>query len=83
MEDFALLMLQVTALLHRLGRVLVGHALLEALDALGDVAHQFGNLAATEQQQDDRKDDQPMPDAETAPSALLDAISNAPPPGMA
>src|SRR3569623_243041 len=40
--------------LHRLGRrdrlgIIVGHALLERLDALRNVAHQVGNLAATEQ----------------------------------
>src|SRR3569623_3298706 len=40
--------------LHRLGLrdrlvIIVGHALLERLDALRNVAHQVGNLAATEQ----------------------------------
>src|SRR6478735_6875313 len=49
--------------LDRLGRFLVGHALLEGLDALGDVAHQLGNLAASEQQHDDDAHDDPMPDA--------------------
>src|SRR5262245_46393891 len=36
----------------RFGRrrlVILGHALLEALDALGDIAHQLGDLAAAEE----------------------------------
>src|SRR5690606_14335310 len=42
------------------------HALLEGFHALGDVAHDVGDLAAAEQQQHDHQDDNPMPDtAET------------------
>ena len=33
--------------------VFLGHALLEALDALGDVAHQVGEAPPAEQKQDD------------------------------
>ena len=39
----------------------VGQALLEALDALGHVAHQFGDLAAAEQKQHDHEHNQPVP----------------------
>jgi len=47
-----------------LGLVIVRHALLEGLDALGEVTHQVGNLAAsTEQQQADGKDNDPVPNA--------------------
>ena len=42
--------------------LVVGQALLEALDALGDVTHQVGNLAAAEQQHDDQNDQRPVPD---------------------
>src|SRR5262249_54740425 len=45
-------------------RVFVGKPLLEAFYALGDIAHQVGNLAASEQENDDQDDDQPVPDAE-------------------
>src|SRR5690606_36345490 len=61
----------VGAMFHRLGRlarfrfVLVRHALLEALDALGHVAHQLRNLAAAEQEQHDDQHDQPVPDGKT------------------
>jgi len=40
--------------------VIVRHALLEALDALGHVTHQAGNPAATEQQHDDQEHDHPV-----------------------
>src|SRR5690606_32811705 len=50
--------------LRRIGRLVIRHALLEALDALGDIAHQFRNLAAAKQQQHHHQNDQPMPDAE-------------------
>ena len=46
------------------GLVVVGEPLLEALHALGDVAHQVGNLAPPEKKHDHENDDQPMPDAE-------------------
>jgi hypothetical protein len=53
--------------LHGLGlfgsHVILVHALLERLEALRDVAHQVGNLAAAEQQQDDCDHDDPMPNA--------------------
>src|SRR3954468_14779599 len=45
------------------GRILVAHALLEGFDALGDIAHHLGDLAAPEQEHDDRADDDPVPDA--------------------
>ena len=41
--------------------IVVSHALLEALDALGHVAHQFRNLAAAEHQKHDHQNDQPVP----------------------
>ncbi len=41
--------------------VVVGHALLEALDALGHVAHQFGDLASPEHEKDDHQHDHPVP----------------------
>src|SRR5215470_2819603 len=47
-----------------LGGLVLRHALLERLDALGDVAHQLGNLAAPEQQQHDGDDDDPVPDTQ-------------------
>ena len=44
--------------------VVLRHALLEGFDALGDVAHDVGNLAlAAEQQQRDRSEQHPVPDA--------------------
>src|SRR5882757_11158312 len=61
--------------LHGLGLfrslVIVLHALLEGLDALRDVAHQIGNLAATEQQQDDCDHDDPVPNAKRTHPATL------------
>src|SRR6476659_9257809 len=55
--------------LHRFGGlvggrlVIVLHALLEGLDALRDVTHQVGDLAAAEQQQDHCDHDDPVPNA--------------------
>src|SRR6185437_8380946 len=53
--------------LHRLGLfgggVVLLHALLEGLDALSDVTHQVGHLAAPEQQQDDDDHQHPVPNA--------------------
>src|SRR5271168_1761917 len=46
------------------------HALLEGLDALGDVTHQVGNLAATKQQQDDCDHDDPVPNAKRTHPAI-------------
>src|SRR5882724_10603784 len=44
-----------------------GQALLEAVDALAEVAHQVGDLAApAEQDQGDRAQDQKVPDAQCA-----------------
>src|SRR4029453_15085469 len=65
------------------GLLLVGHALLEALDALGDVAHQLGDLAAPEQEHEEHKDDQNVRPAQShceSPSRLgrLMAIGRAP-----
>src|SRR5258705_13638348 len=61
--------------LHGLGLlrslVIVLHALLEGLDALRDIAHQIGDLAAPEQQQDDCDHDDPVPNAKrTHPPTL-------------
>src|SRR5690606_29507153 len=43
------------------GSIVFADALLEALDALGNITHQFGDLAAPEQHEHDHKDDQPVP----------------------
>src|SRR5689334_13151558 len=53
-----------------LGRLLVlGHALLEAFDALGNVAHNRGNLAAAaEHQERDGQKQQPMPNTQATHS---------------
>ncbi len=48
-----------------LGGLVLAHALLEALQPLGDIAHHVGEAPLAEQQQDDEPDDQPMPNAET------------------
>src|SRR3990167_7240408 len=40
--------------------IIVGHALLERLDALGDISHQRGNPAAAEQQHDHEQNQHPM-----------------------
>src|SRR5436309_748181 len=59
------------------------HALLEGLDALGDIAHQLRDLAPAEQQQDDGDDDDPVPNAQAAhgtSSVTADAPSG--PPGF-
>src|SRR3990170_2869860 len=45
--------------------LVLGHALLEALDALGDVAHQLGNLAAPEQKHEEHEHDQNMRPAQS------------------
>src|SRR5690606_29482442 len=45
----------------RLG-ILVVHALAEILDALGHVAHQLRNLAASKEQQNHDEYDEPVPD---------------------
>ena len=45
--------------------VVLGHALLELFDALGDVAHHVREAAAAEQQDHDHADDQPVHQAET------------------
>src|SRR5262249_23815787 len=58
--------------------VLVGQALLEALHALGDVAHQIGNLASPEQEDDYEDDDQPVPDAEGTHQRLLQFLAKGP-----
>src|SRR5215475_1895871 len=53
-------------------RVVVREALLEAFDALGEIAHDVGKLAApTEQDQHDRCDQQKMPNAQAAHETLL------------
>src|SRR5688572_346051 len=46
--------------------VLVAEALLEALQALRHIAHHRREAVASEQQQDEDRDDQDMPEAETA-----------------
>src|SRR6478672_1233939 len=51
--------------------LIVGHALLEAFEALGDVAHHRREPVAAEQQQQDDREDQDMPNAETAHEKLL------------
>src|SRR5262245_56072831 len=43
--------------------VALGHLLLEALDALGEVAHQARNLACAEQEHEHENDEKPVPDA--------------------
>src|SRR3546814_18047344 len=45
--------------------VILRHALFEAFDALGDIAHHVGKAALAEQQQDQNPDDQPVPAAQT------------------
>src|SRR5262249_28898095 len=51
--------------------LVVLHALLESLDALGDVTHQIRNLAAAEQQQDDCDHHDPVPNAKRTHPATL------------
>src|SRR4029079_829728 len=63
------LLLVVAALLLKaalLFLILVGHPLLEAFEAVGDVAHHRGKAFAAEHQQQDDRDDENVPDAETA-----------------
>src|SRR5438094_4958342 len=62
--------------LRRLGRlfshlVVFLHALLERLDAGGDVTHQVRNLATAEQQQDHHNHDEPVPNAKRTHPATL------------
>ncbi len=46
------------------GRSLILHPRLERFDALGEITHQIGDPAtAAEQQQEDRDNDQPVPNA--------------------
>src|SRR5205814_10358729 len=45
--------------------IVLGHAFLEALDALGDVAHQAGNLAGAKQQHEHEKDKEDVPPAQS------------------
>src|SRR5260370_41269711 len=53
--------------LRRLSRLVVlGHALLERLDALGEVTHHIGNAALAEHQHHHDDQDQPVPYAERA-----------------
>ena len=59
--------------------VVVGHALLEGFDALGDVAHDVGNLAfAAEQQQRHRSEQHPVPNAQTTHGHRPGQSPNAP-----
>jgi hypothetical protein len=51
--------------------VVILQALFEGLHTLGQIAHEIGHTAGTEQQQNDGKDDDPMPNAERTHS--LDA----------
>src|SRR5690348_4245519 len=46
--------------------VLVGHALLEAFDAFRDVSHHGREAVPAEQEQQDDREDQDMPNAKTA-----------------
>jgi len=52
------------------GRI-VGHALLEALDALGDVTHQIGDLATAEQKHDNQDHQKPVPNRKRTHLLLL------------
>src|SRR6185503_19574371 len=54
-----------------IGRLVFSHALLERLDALGNVAHQIGNLSApAEKQKPDGKNHDPVPHAQRAHEIL-------------
>src|SRR3990167_3779882 len=44
--------------------VVFRHALLEAFDTLGDIAHHVRKTALAEQEQDENPDHEPVPDAE-------------------
>src|SRR5271169_5241005 len=49
------------------------HALLEGRDALAQILHQIGNLAAPpEDDEDDQKQDKPVPDAKRSHAGLLE-----------
>src|SRR6266700_6242082 len=63
--------------------VLFLHALLEGLDALGDVAHQLGDLAPAEQQKQDGDHDDPVPNAQAAHgiSSVMAGCAERDPPG--
>ena len=63
-----------------LGGLVVGHALLEGLDALRDVAHQLGNLAAPEQQQDHGDHHDPVPDTQRTHRKSSAPTGGTPPP---
>src|SRR5215475_2927534 len=59
---------------HRGRLLVVRHALLEGLDALGEVAHERGDFAApAEQQERDRNDDDPVHDAQRTHRNILRA----------
>src|SRR5262249_11043131 len=62
-----------------LGRLLLvlGHALLETLDALRDVAHQLGNLAAPEQKHEQHEHDQNMRPAQSHYGLQREGLSRA------
>ena len=73
-SDGGLVLVGVLGVDH-LGIVLFGQTLLEAVDALAEVAHQVGDLAAAaKQDQGDGAQNQPVPDAErtheTSPKLL-------------
>ena len=54
-----------------LGRIVIGHAFLEGFDALRDIAHQLGNLAASKQQQHHADDDDPVPNTQATHGLFL------------
>src|SRR5262249_50623526 len=62
-----------------IGRLLLvlGHAFLEALDALRDVAHQLGNLAAPEQKHEQHEHDQNMRPAQSHYGLQREGLSRA------
>src|SRR5215216_7103703 len=63
LDGLRIVLLEGVVLLDRL--LVLGHALLEALDALGHVTHDRRDLAAAaEQQEGNGQEDQPVPDAQ-------------------
>src|SRR5262245_27119385 len=57
--------LYVRIRLRAAGGLVIGHAFLEGFNSARDIAHHVRNLvAASEHQQDDGADDQPVPDAQ-------------------
>src|SRR6185312_982325 len=66
----------------RLGSVVVGHAFLEGLDALSDVAHHVGDLAAAEQQQDPGNHHDPVPDTHGTHKPPSAPTGGTPPPSV-